>query len=125
MKEAHVDPQSLSVRAQAGLLLGELDRATQAYGLATPLGVVSVTGIAGLTLGGGIGWLNGKYGLACDNVLSVDIITADGEYLTANADNNPDLYLGHTWPRWQFWNCHPVRLPIASCGTCLGSQRDL
>ena len=77
---------------EAGALLADLDSATQAYGLATPLGVVSVTGIAGLTLGGGIGWLNGKFGLACDNVLSAEIVTSDGELLTVSSDHHPDLY---------------------------------
>ena len=66
--------------------------ATQAFGLATPLGTVSITGIAGLTLGGGIGWLNGKHGLACDNVIAAEVVTADGELLRASANENADLY---------------------------------
>ena len=78
--------------ADPGLLLADLDRATQAVGLATPLGVVSVTGIAGLTLGGGIGWLNGKYGLACDNVLAAEVVTADGECVRASAEEHADLF---------------------------------
>lgn len=92
LRNIRVDPGRQVARAEAGVLLGGLDRATQAYGLATPLGVVSVTGIAGLTLGGGIGWLNGKHGLACDNVLSAEIITADGRLLTASPDGHADLY---------------------------------
>jgi FAD/FMN-containing dehydrogenase len=94
MKGIHVDPVRQTVRAQTGLTLGELDRETQAFGLATPLGIVSVTGIAGLTLGGGIGWLNGKYGLACDNVISFDVVTADATPLTASAAEHEDLYWG-------------------------------
>jgi len=92
MKGVRVDAQRRTVRAQAGLTLGELDRECQAFGLATPTGNVSPTGIAGLTLGGGIGWLNGKHGLACDNVLSVDIVTADGKLRTASASDHADLY---------------------------------
>jgi FAD/FMN-containing dehydrogenase len=69
LKQLQVDKDRRTARAGAGLTLGELDRGTQEYGLATPLGVVSVTGIAGLTLGGGLGWLNGEYGLACDNLI--------------------------------------------------------
>lgn len=92
MTAVSVDPERRIAVAEPGLLLGDLDRATQAVGLATPLGVVSLTGIAGLTLGGGLGWLNGKYGLACDNLLAADVVTADGHLLTASADENADLF---------------------------------
>ena len=92
MQGVSVDPEQRIAVAAPGLLLADLDRATQEHGLATPLGVVSVTGIAGLTLGGGIGWLNGKHGLACDNVLAAEIVTADGELRTVNADQHTDLY---------------------------------
>ena len=92
MKGIHVDPKGRTVRAQGGVTWGDLDRETQAFGLATPGGVVSTTGIAGLTLGGGLGWLRRKYGLSCDNLLSVDIVTADGELCTASAEENPDLF---------------------------------
>ena len=92
MKGVQVDPERRIAVAQPGLVLGELDAATQAYGLATPLGTASITGIAGLTLGGGIGWLNGKHGLACDNVIAADVVTADGELLRASAVENADLY---------------------------------
>ena len=94
MKGVDVDPARRRARAEAGLRLGELDRETQAVGLATPLGIVTNTGIAGLTLGGGIGWLNGLHGLACDNVLSVELVTADSRVLTASADENEDLFWG-------------------------------
>ena len=92
MKGARIDLRHRTVQAEAGLTLADLDRDCQRFGLATPLGVVSATGIAGLTLGGGIGWLGGKHGLACDNVISVDIVTADGALLTASASEHPDLF---------------------------------
>ncbi len=92
MKSVTVDPDDRTAIAGAGLTLGELDRATQQHGLATPLGIASITGIAGLTLGGGVGWLNGKHGLTCDNVLSFEIVTADGRKLHASPDENADLY---------------------------------
>jgi FAD/FMN-containing dehydrogenase len=94
MKGIRVDPARRTAQAQAGLTLGEFDHETQAFGLATTLGVVSVTGIAGLTLGGGLGWLNGKHGLACDNLLSADVVTADGRLLTASDQENEDLFWG-------------------------------
>jgi hypothetical protein len=94
MKAVRVDPETRTVRAEPGLTLGEFDRATQAFGLATTLGVVSMTGIAGLTLGGGLGWLNGRYGLACDNLISADVATADGQLLKASAHENEDLFWG-------------------------------
>lgn len=92
MKGIWVDPRQARAVAQPGLRLGEYDRETQAFGLATPTGIVSNTGIAGLTLGGGIGWLNGRYGLACDNLLSVDVVTLDGVLRTASAEENTDLF---------------------------------
>jgi FAD/FMN-containing dehydrogenase len=94
MKGIKVDPMRRTAEAQPGLTLGEFDHETQAFELATTLGVVSLTGIAGLTLGGGLGWLNGKHGLACDNLLSADVVSADGQLLTANAEENEDLFWG-------------------------------
>jgi FAD/FMN-containing dehydrogenase len=92
LKGIQVDPERRIAVAQPGLVLGEVDAATQAFGLATPLGTASITGIAGLTLGGGIGWLNGKHGLACDNVIAAEVVTADGELLRASATENANLY---------------------------------
>lgn len=94
MKGVHVDPERRTVRAEGGVTIGELDEETQKFGLATPMGVVSETGIAGLTLGGGLGWLRRKYGLSSDNLVSVDIVTADGRYLTTSETENPDLFWG-------------------------------
>jgi FAD/FMN-containing dehydrogenase len=94
LKGIRVDPVRRTARAQAGVLLGELDRETQAFGLATPAGIVTHTGLAGLTLGGGIGWLMRKYGLTIDNLLSVDVVTAEGELVTASEDVNADLFWG-------------------------------
>ena len=92
MKSVRVDPNKRTIRAEPGVKLGEFDRKCQAFGLATTASIVSDTGIAGLTLGGGMGWLARKYGLSCDNLLSVDIVTAEGRFLTANADENEDLF---------------------------------
>ncbi len=94
MKSISVDPVTRVARAEAGLLLGELDQATQAYGLAVPAGQISHTGVAGLTLGGGVGWLMRKYGLTIDNLLAVEIVTADGRLLTASESINPALFWG-------------------------------
>ena len=92
MRTVTVDAEARVALAQSGVTGAEFDRATQEHGLATTLGVVSTTGIAGLTLGGGIGWLMRKHGLACDNLLSVDLVTADSSLITASADENPDLF---------------------------------
>jgi FAD/FMN-containing dehydrogenase len=94
MKGIRVDPAERTARAQPGLRLGEFDRETQAFGLATTLGVNTDTGIAGLTLGGGYGWLGGKSGLACDNLRSADVVTADGRLVVAAATENDDLLWG-------------------------------
>ena len=92
MKRIQVDPENRVVRVQAGVRLGELDQATQPFGLAVPAGIVTTTGLAGLTLGGGIGWLMRKYGLTIDQLLSVELVTADGELVTASESENPDLF---------------------------------
>jgi FAD/FMN-containing dehydrogenase len=92
MKGIHVDPKTRTARAQGGLTWNEFNRETQLHGLATTGGVVSTTGIAGLTLGGGLGWLMGKHALALDSLLSVDLVLADGRILTASKDDNADLF---------------------------------
>jgi FAD/FMN-containing dehydrogenase len=94
MKGIRVDPLRRTVRAETGLKLGEFDRETQAFGLATTQGVVPTVGMSGLTLGGGWGNLHAKYGLAVDNVIGADVVTADGRLLTANAAENQDLFWG-------------------------------
>jgi FAD/FMN-containing dehydrogenase len=94
MKGIWVDPAKQTAWVQAGLLLREFVQATQAYGLATTTGTVGGTGLAGLTLGGGLGWFMGKYGLTIDNLLSVDLVTADGSMLRASASEHPDLFWG-------------------------------
>ena len=88
------DPTSGTVRAQGGVTWGELDRETQQFGSATTGGTVSTTGVAGLTLGGGIGWLARPHGLACDNLRSVDVVTADGQFVRASETDSPDLFWG-------------------------------
>ncbi|RWF56965.1 FAD-binding oxidoreductase, partial [Mesorhizobium sp.] len=92
MKTIAVDAERRIARAEAGLTLGELDAATQAYGLATTMGVNGDTGIAGLTLGGGFGKLGRKHGLSCDNLIAAEIVTADGQLLRTSATEHPDLF---------------------------------
>jgi FAD/FMN-containing dehydrogenase len=91
MKGIKINKGRRSVDAQAGLTWREFDHETISFGLATTGGVISSTGVAGLTLGGGIGWLMGKFGLACDNLASADVVTADGRFLVASEEENPDL----------------------------------
>jgi FAD/FMN-containing dehydrogenase len=92
LKGIQVDPDARTVRVQGGALWRDLDHETQAFGLASTGGTVSNTGVAGLTTGGGLGWLMGKYGLAIDNLLSADIVTADGQFRKASASQHPDLF---------------------------------
>ena len=92
MKGVFVDSKQRKARVQAGATLGDVDRETHIHGLAVPAGVISKTGIAGLTLGGGVGWLVRKHGLTCDNVLSFELVTAEGELLTVNDEEHSDLF---------------------------------
>lgn len=92
MKHTRVDPESLTVTVGGGCTWGDVDHATHVFGLATPGGVVSTTGVGGLTLGGGLGHLTRKYGLSIDNLLAVDVVLADGTFVTANSDQHEDLF---------------------------------
>ena len=94
MKAISVDPDRRTASAEGGVTWGEYDRETQRHGLASPGGAISTTGIAGLTLGGGFGWLSRSYGLVCDSVVSAEVVLASGTVLTASADENPDLFWG-------------------------------
>jgi FAD/FMN-containing dehydrogenase len=94
MQAVHVDPNAKVARVEPGATLFDLDHETQAFGLATPVGINSTTGIAGLTLGGGFGWLSRKHGLTIDNLRSADVVTADGRLLRASATENQDLFWG-------------------------------
>ncbi|MGH3087229.1 MAG: FAD-binding oxidoreductase [Rubrobacteraceae bacterium] len=122
MKNIHVDPERRTVRAEGGATIGELDEKTQLFGLATPMGVVSKTGIAGLTLGGGLGWLRRKHGLSSDNLISVDVVTADGHFLTASETDNADLFWGVRGGGGNFgvvtsfeYKLHPVGPEVMFC----------
>lgn len=94
MNGVHVNPEQRTARAGPGATLGDLDRETQLYGLAAPTGIVSETGLAGLTLGGGFGWLTRKHGFTSDNLRAVEVVTANGEVLQASEENNADLFWG-------------------------------
>ena len=120
MKGIRVDPIGASVRAEAGVRWGELDREAQAFGLGTTGGAVSTTGIAGLTLGGGLGVLMRKHGLVCDNVLSVDVVTADGKLVTASADEHPDLFWGLRGGGGNFGIATAFEYRLHPVGTVLG-----
>lgn len=130
MRGIRVDPEARTVRAEAGCTLGDLDAATQEFGLATPLGLVSATGIAGLTLSGGIGYLRRKHGLSSDNLLSVEVVTADGERLVASETGNDDLFWGLRGGGGSFavatafeYRLHPVGPEVFFCFVLYPGER--
>jgi UDP-N-acetylenolpyruvoylglucosamine reductase len=92
MNGVRVDPPTRTARVEGGATWGDVDHATHAFGLATPTGIISTTGVGGLTLGGGFGHISRMYGLSCDNLISADIVTADGRFVRASAEENPDLF---------------------------------
>ncbi len=94
INNVHVDPATRTVRVGGGAVWGDVDHATHAFGMATPTGIISTTGVARLTLGGGFGYLSRRYGLSLDNLLEADVVTADGRFVTASADENADLFWG-------------------------------
>jgi FAD/FMN-containing dehydrogenase len=130
MRGVHVDAKARTARVQGGATWGDLDRETQVFGLAAPGGVISTTGVAGLTLHGGMGLLRGKYGLSIDNLLSVDIVTADGRLLTASATENADLFWAVRGAGANFgvvtsfeFRLHPVG-PTVMLGAAMYALRD-
>jgi UDP-N-acetylenolpyruvoylglucosamine reductase len=139
MRGVRVNPRAKTVRAEGGCLWGDVDHATHAFGMATTSGFISTTGVGGLTLGGGIGYLTRKYGLTIDNLLSVDMILADGSFVTASADENPDLFWAVRGGGGNFgvvtsfeFLLHPVSTvcfgptfwPLEEAGTILRAWRD-
>ena len=119
LKSVRVDPDQRRARAGGGVLWCEYDHETQAFGLASPGGAISTTGIAGLTLGGGYGYLSRRYGMACDNLLSADVVTASGELVTASAGSHPGLFWALRGGGGNFgvvtefeFQLHPVREPL-------------
>ena len=122
MKGLEVNPEQRRARAQAGLRLGEFDRQTQKFGQATTLGINTDTGIAGLTLGGGYGWLAGKHGLACDNLLSAEVVTAEGRILRCSKDEHSDLFWGLRGAGANFGVVTQLEYQLHQVGAVLGGM---
>ncbi len=139
MRGIHVNPDARTVRVEPGCVFGDVDHATHAFGMAVPSGFVSSTGVGGLTLGGGIGYLSRRYGLTIDNLLSADVVLADGRFVTASSEENPDLFWALRGGGGNFgvvtsfqFRLHPVSTvqfgptfwPIEEAGTVLTAYRD-
>src|ERR1700757_121263 len=139
MKSVRVDPATRRVRVDPGCTSGDVDHATHAFGLAVPFGIVSTTGVAGLTLGGGTGYLTRKYGLTIDNLLEADVVLADGSFVTASQSQHPDLFWALRGGGGNFgvvtaftFRLHPVHTvicgptawPAAATADILGWYRD-
>lgn len=132
-KGVRVDPKDSTARAGAGVTWGEYDHETQLHGLGSTGGEISTTGISGLTLGGGVGWLNAMYGTSCDNLISADVVTADGSLLTADADHNQDLFWGLRGAGGNFgvvtslkYKIHPVGMTLSGIiAWDLGKTREV
>jgi FAD binding domain/Berberine and berberine like len=131
MTGVHVDPKDRTVRAQGGVVWGGYDRETQAFGLASPGGLQSTTGIAGFTLGGGFGWLSRRHGLACDNLIEADVVTAGSEVVRASARENADLFWGIRGGGGNFgvvtsfrYRLHPIG-PRLLCGMLFFPESEL
>ncbi len=120
MRGARVDPVARTAQVSGGSLIGDLDHAAHAFGLGTPAGFISTTGIGGLTLGGGLGYLTRKYGLTIDNLLSVDVVLADGSFVTANADHNKDLFWASMGGGGNFGVVTSFTLQLHPVGTVIG-----
>lgn len=141
LKSVRVDPDAKTVKVGPGATLGDLDHETQAFGLACPVGINSTTGVAGLTLGGGFGWLSRSYGMTVDNLISAEIVTADGARLVCNEQQNPDLFWAIRGGGGNFgivtefeFRLHPVGpmlmagptvFPFSQAKSVLGGYRDL
>ncbi len=109
MNGVRLDPTLDRAFVEGGATWGDVDAATEPFGRATPGGLISATGVAGLTLSGGIGWLRGRHGLSCDNLAAADLVTADGRLIRASSTENPEC-VGVERRRWQFWSCHELRV---------------